>query len=78
MNTIHCGVVFGDVVQSIQEINDAINVLTSSGDNYGYVKTILRVKMDEIWNRCVVSRIHEYPAEAYKAFVDSEIKKENA
>lgn len=78
MNTIHCGVVVGEAIQKIQEIKDAISVLASSGDDYGYVKTILEVKMNEIWDRCVANRIHEYPVEAYRAFVDSEIKKENA
>lgn len=78
MNTIHCGVVVGEAIQKIQEIKDAISVLASSGDDYGYVKTILEFKMNEIWDRCIANRIHEYPVEAYRAFVDSEIKKEDS
>lgn len=78
MNTIRCGLVLGDAIQKIQEIKDAISELASTGDDYGYVRTILEFKMNEIWNRCVANRIHEYPVEAYRAFVDSEIKKEDA
>lgn len=78
MNTIRCGVVVGDAIQKIQEIKNAIRILASGGDDYSYAKTILEIQMDEIWSRCVVNRIHEYPIKAYKTFVDSEIKKENA
>lgn len=69
MNTIHCGVVVGEAIQKIQEIKDAISVLASIGDDYGYVKTILEFEMNEIWDRCVANRIHEYPVEAYRVLL---------
>ena len=80
MNTIHCGVVEGEAIQKIQEIKDAISVLTSEDDDYDFARAILEVQMNEIWDRCVANRIHEYPEEAYKAFVSSEIapRKEDA
>lgn len=80
MNTIHCGVVDGDAIRKIQEIKDAISVLASEDDDYDFSKAILEVRMNEIWDRCVANRIHEYPVDAYKAFVGSEIapRKEDA
>ena len=77
MNTILCGVVVGEAIRKIQEIKDAISELASSGDDYGYVRTILEFQMNEIWDRCVANRVHEYPVEAYHAFLGSEIRKEN-
>lgn len=80
MNTIHCGVVHGEAIRKIQEIKDAISVLASDGDDYDFVRSILECEKDAIWDKCVANSIHEYPVEAYKAFVNSEIasRKEDA
>ena len=79
MDTIHCGVVHGKAIRKIQELKDAISILASSDDDYDFARAILECEKNAIWDRCIASTVHEYPAEAYRAFVRSEIvpKKEN-
>lgn len=79
MDTIRCGVVHGKAIQKIQELKDAIDRLASSDDDYDFVIAILRIKLNDIWDRCIANTVHEYPVGAYRAFVNSEIgtRKEN-
>ena len=78
MNTIRCGVIDGNAIQRMQQLKDAISVLSALDDSHNFAVSILESKLDDIWEIHIASAVHEYPIDAYKSFVDSEIRKENA
>lgn len=77
MNTIRCGVVDGEAIQRMQQLRDAISTLSALDDRYNFAVSILESKLDDIWEIHMANAVHEYPIDAYKSFVDSEIRKEN-
>ena len=77
MNTIRCGVIDGDAIQRMQQLKAAISVLSALDDSHNFAVSILESKLDDIWEIHVARAVHEYPIDAYKSFVDSEIRKEN-
>lgn len=73
MNTIHCGVVHGEVIRKMQEIKNAISALSALDDSHCFAVSILESKFDDMWELHVANAVREYPVEAYKAFFGSEI-----